>query len=389
MKLTLRDLLWLALLIASLTAWGIQHYQASEQVGKRFLYRGRQEGPSAQFLQRQAALKKFAAFTDQQLDDHLSALSQGSAQWHKPDYEPCLTEMARRGLADRLQKHYDALLACNKSQKSFWYNLELLTALRRAQRKPDPLSMQVSLVNPSRLGAAPSVPPVIQATITNVDVGKEPVMFTHGGDYRGGRLERWRIELTDERGRLVRECNFLSYMGGGIYSVGPLNYGQTERGSTELDMREYVSPPRSGKYFLQVVYHNDQCIAGESDISGLIVTRSQPIAVTIKGTDNSPLQGVQSGTQVAIAIIAASGIMLLVSLIGGTPGKATAPVDSDLEKANRHRRWTIPRRDRRWCGLLLLVAAGLWLDYQWQVHNIQAKPSGLDARWFVAFDHKK
>jgi len=53
--------------------------------------------------------------------------------------------MARRRMAGQLQKHYNALMAQSVGKTGFDFpeNLELLTALRRAQGKPDPLKIQV------------------------------------------------------------------------------------------------------------------------------------------------------------------------------------------------------------------------------------------------------
>ena len=136
MKLTLRDLLWLALLIASLTAGGMQHQRRAAQVEalkKTSFLRDLGAGPSPAALQRQATLKKLAARTDQELDLQFGILAT-SGQWiHAADYEPCLTEMVRRRMADSLQKHYDVLMASSDPNRAFPYNLELLTALRRAQ----------------------------------------------------------------------------------------------------------------------------------------------------------------------------------------------------------------------------------------------------------------
>jgi hypothetical protein len=130
MKLTLRDLLWLALLIASYTAGGMQHQRRAAQVEalkKTSFLRDLGAGPSPAALQRQATLKKLAARTDQELDLQFGILAT-SGQWiHAADYEPCLTEMVRRRMADSLQKHYDAQWP-ERSQSSISYNLELLTA---------------------------------------------------------------------------------------------------------------------------------------------------------------------------------------------------------------------------------------------------------------------
>ena len=77
MKLTIRDLLWLALLLASLTAMGVQRFQPRNQIGP--LFRGHQIGPSKSSVHRQALREKYATFTDQQLDEELASMPDSNA----------------------------------------------------------------------------------------------------------------------------------------------------------------------------------------------------------------------------------------------------------------------------------------------------------------------
>ena len=96
------------------------------------------------------------------------------------------------------------LEALNKSQRTYGekqvpnlpgtgrlYNLELVTALRRVQKKPDPLVVLLDVQGP--LEANPLLLPRLKVSIKNVDCEKAGVGFTNGGDYRSGRQDRWRV----------------------------------------------------------------------------------------------------------------------------------------------------------------------------------------------------
>jgi hypothetical protein len=372
MKLTLRDLLWLALLAAGLTVGGMQHQRSVQQVEKlkkaTFL-RPRAAGPSAAAVQRRAALEKFATLSDEQLDQRFAALT-ASGQWHHvADYEPCLTEMVGRRMVDSLQRHYDSLMGCGSDPNlDFPKNLELLTALRRAQERPDPLLIEVSLGEPVQFGIEGPAP-VVKAVVTNVDVGKQPVHVTRGGDYRGGRRERWRAVLTDARGREVRESNFMSFLGGGIASLGPFEFGATDQEGHAIALRRYVAPTRSGKYKLQLVYHNEVDIASDPDLDGLIVTRSEPIDVVIR----VPASGaaLRPGFQAMIAILAASA--LLTAAIVASNRQRSPPT-------------VLAVRDIVWICLLIAVAVGVWMDDRYWTQRIGDLTPDADASWSIAID---
>lgn len=377
LKLTLRDLLWLALLIASLTVGGIQYQRNAAQfeaLKKRSFLRDLNAGPSPAAMQRRAALGTFKACTDDELDQQFAALA-ASGQWqHAADYEPCLNEMVRRRMVDPLQKHYDVLMGNGDPDRAFPYNLELLTALRRAQGKADPLQIEVSLGDPAALQIEGPAP-VVKAVITNVDAGREAVHFTRGGDYRGGRRERWRAILTDEQGRVVRDSNFVSMIGGGMASLGPFGFGESDKEGHAFDLRRHVAPDRSGRYQLQLLYHNELDIADEPDLAGLIVTKSEPVEVLI----SVPAKGnaVGPGLRAMLAILAASAVLTLAVAINNRTQRP--PAGSQPSP-----RTLISRRDLIWNCLLAAVALGVWFDDRYWTDKIASLTPDAEASWSIA-----
>jgi hypothetical protein len=276
--------------------------------------------------------------------------------------------MARRGMVEELQRHYDALMAQKGTQFWFPYNLELLTALRRAQGKPDPLKIEVSMADPARLGIDGHAS-VVQASITNVDAGGETVHFTRGGDDRGGRRERWRVLLIDDQGRRARDSNFSPFNGGGLATVGPFAYGQVDRDGHAFDLRRYVAPSHSGKYQLQLLYHNEFSLANEPDVSGLIVTKSEPIKVIIHVPER--LSDGPSGMQTFFVIVAAAGLLTAAAALGNR---------------RRSSQSLISRRNLVWLILLAAVALGVWLDDLYCDRQLADLDSDADAHWTIRID---
>ena len=76
-------------------------------------------------------------------------------------------------------------------------SLEALTKLRRSQKKPDPVTIEVEL--PKNSHATTRDLPKFRVALKNVDVEKLAVKFKYDGDYRSGRLARWRFEVRDSR----------------------------------------------------------------------------------------------------------------------------------------------------------------------------------------------
>jgi hypothetical protein len=346
MKLTLRDFFWLVLLAASVTAWGIEHRRGAKEMWElrlhsSFLNSDRNAKPSGDELERRAEMARLATLSDAELVEHLASLPAVKRYENRSEYESCLVEMSRRGIAEELQEHYDALMtqSAGKSGSDFPNNLELLTALRRAQGMPDPLIITIRLdgaKEPFNKFQAPT----ISAVIENIDVGHESVFLLQGSDRN---RERWRFVLTDEQGRRVADSNFVSLaMGGGLGSIGPFQYGEKSRWNYAFDLRHYVSPPPSGKYQLQVLYHNSLGIAHERDCSGLIVVKSEPVSVVASNREVRISKKPWIEIPVPLAILAACVVMTLASSVGRFPG--------------------IRRRDFCWGVLVLAVALGMWLD---------------------------
>jgi hypothetical protein len=368
MKLTLRDLLWLLLLVAGLTAWALQHQQNAERyrrtrVHNPFVRRDRFVSPSPAAIQRRIALQRLGGFDDAALEAHFAAIMRGLA-WRHADYEPCLVELSQRGMAGQLDRYYRKVMSRERDGIKWSFpdpeNLELLAALRRAQRRPDPLRCLVTVANRDDFGIK-SPAPIIEAKMMNVDTGGEPVYFQHGGDYRGGRMDRWRVLLIDQRGRAVGDSNHLALMGGGVSSFGPLQHVKTDHGS-RFDLRRYVAPPRPGKYQLQLLYHNSYRIADEPDLSGLIVMKSQPIAVTVENPAYEK-QWVFGRELVPMLAIAAAGV--------------------GLAFAGRVRGKRLSRRDLVWAVLICGVAFSFWLDHCRQLQQIADLQPDAEAKWSI------
>jgi hypothetical protein len=124
----------------------------------------------------------------------------------------------------------------------------------------------------------------LEAVVQNVDVEGEEFEYTNGCDDRSGRRTRWRVHLTDDHGQRVADSNYdligWGGEGGGIGTFGVLKRGEKGDWNNWLEIRKYVSPPRSGIYQLQVIHSNED-IAHEPDLDGLIVWSSEPMSVGV------------------------------------------------------------------------------------------------------------
>ena len=130
-----------------------------------------------------------------------------------------------------------------------------------------------------------------------------------------------------------------------------------------------MAPTRSGKYQLQLVYHNELSIADEPDLSGLIVTKSEPISVLVHVPAKNA--GLAPGLQVMLAILAASAVLTLATVIGN--------------------RWQTPRtllsrRDILWNLLLIAVAFGVWFDDRYWTDKLASQSPDAKASWSIAIE---
>ncbi len=279
------------------------------------LPRSDEERPRVLLAKVEAALRQA---DDRQLEVAFRQLKPG--RYAGPTWEFCLSEIARRGgqkweavLSARLramrqrrkelarqeeqtrarveqagqpdEKVLDAVAPLEREREDL-RDLELLTVLRRVQKRHDPVMILLS----GKSGRCCDLdePPVFDARLTNVDVQGEPIHIQAGGDYRSGRQARWRIEVRDAKGRLLPEEPCRSGIGGGILDYQTLKFG--ESWETRLRMPSFVEINTPGEYTVRILYHDQYPIADFDRPAGLVCCRSVPIElrvfpVTVKLTD--------------------------------------------------------------------------------------------------------
>ena len=147
------------------------------------------------------AVARVKSFSDEQLRQALDKLLDGPDFRQDSVYEPCLNEIVGRGgktweaylnvKLQTLNKRRIHRFNAEDTEPGSNYNLELLTALRRIQKKPDPLVVVLEAKGP--LEATPLSLPRLKVAFKNVDCEKAAAGFTDGGEYRSGRQARWRV----------------------------------------------------------------------------------------------------------------------------------------------------------------------------------------------------
>lgn len=202
-------------------------------------------------------------------------------------FELCLTEIARRGgdhwetaLKNLYAKNQNQLRAAGDFTNGMRVNdvqLPILTALRRVQKKSDPLTILVA--GKSYIHCTLSQLPDIAANITNLDAEREPLSVEVGGDYRGStRHNKWRIEVHDADGRRLPELNEFDM--GGFGGFEKLQYAESIPNT--LQISSYVMIGEPGKYTLTVMYHPQFGIGNLEQVDGLICCKSATITLVIE-----------------------------------------------------------------------------------------------------------
>jgi hypothetical protein len=150
--------------------------------------------------------------------------------------------------------------------------------------------------------------------------------------------------------------------GGGIGSIGPLAAGEIGSWNYFFDLRTYIAPPPSGKYKLRALYHNSVGIAGERDVSGLVVSTSKPIWVEVTNREAPVAKPAPFKFRPPLAIAAACIVLTLVSMMRPTQR-------STCESANGGKGGPVTslfpgltRRDFCWGLLVVAISLGMWLD---------------------------
>jgi len=319
MKLALRDLFWLVVIAAIGTCWTLERVEATKklrEVESASIGSARSGPiePTADSIAREALLVELRLLSDENLYARAAQAPEYGFVDRCSEFSCCLTEMVRRGMHKEL-KHLQ------EARPKGEFDLQLLTALRRAEGKRDPLKILVELPKLDRDGV-PSTYPLIVTKQRNVDVEEKTLHLTMGGDYRSGRSERWRVHLTDTVGRRVEDSNFMSWHGGGILHGRELKAGETTESPLHLDARSYVKPPASGRYMLQVV-HSDSYIVDEPNLVGMIVWSSEPVAVIVRnhGVASYPVSAIPLAWIVGIGGLIAAAIQIRRRRTNGPDGK--------------------------------------------------------------------
>jgi len=359
MKLSLRDLFWLVLIVGMGIAFGMEHSRLSEAFWQSrndvWLHWNRSPEPSEESQKRSKMLAALRELSDDELRLRLDAGYRDGE-----NRSCCLTEAVRRGMKDELRQCYKELMS-SESQAHGPDNHELLTALRRAEGKPDPIKIEMESFGKDYQGNPVSYPLIIPK-VTNVDVEMEPCWLTQGCDDRSGRHERWRVHLTNQNGVLMEDANFGGFgMGGGIGRIGMLRHGEVVNWRYRIDVRSYVKPPPSGRYTLELV-HAEERIVGERNLAGKHVWKSEPVQVIVHNYQE---------TSKWVAIIPPCAILvaaLLTGLLALVSGYRTA------------RRWF---QLRDWLALTTVaLLAFVWsIDIFYMKHVIAQNTSDRHAAW--------
>jgi len=199
--------------------------------------------------------------------------------------------MSRRQMANELGKCYEQLMARKfnldeqiDDEDEFvsgdHQNLELLMALRRSQKRPDPLTIRIGVEEGKVIKCDPLTLPTIKCTLENVDSEKQSISFQFGGNYRSGRQTRFRVELRNTAGELLpRKLQYGIINGGGISRSGELEFGR--KWETKINLQAFVDFPKPGKYDAEIMYHDQNTIAFADDVNGLIVAKSRKFEIEI------------------------------------------------------------------------------------------------------------
>jgi len=208
-------------------------------------------------------------------------------------HDACLLEMVRRG-GEEWASFLRAELAARRSATGTEVflgvapDLELSTALRRIEGRRDPLAVEVRNREPLEL-SFPELP-TYEVWLANVDEGGESFGLTLGGNYRSGRLARFRVALADAGSELGVRKDWPLGLGGGLSTRGRLRPGAfwdrrglREQGEPEplpLALREYAVPRGPGRHVVRIQYHDHVAIAGADDVSGLVLSSSVALELT-------------------------------------------------------------------------------------------------------------
>ena len=318
MKITLRDLFWLVLLVAIGIAWGQEYLRVTAAYKDAVrLFDG---GGNLCDVVGEATKKTLQARIQTLSKEELVAESVSKERIE--DKEPYWIEMSRRRMVEELRAIYSESenlpsLDPNdppetKAKDSSWDNGRLLTALRRAEGKPDPIRIEIVSLGKSLQGRRVGQP-VIIPKITNVDIDRERCHLTQNGDDRGARHERWRVHLTNSSGELMEDARDPWGNMGGLARWGMLEFGEVVDWRYEINAQKYVKAPPSGNYTLELL-HAEEFLADDREMTGRIVWKSAPVPVIV---EDLSLPSKWHSLRLPLVIVAVVLLIVCVAAIRG------------------------------------------------------------------------
>lgn len=196
-------------------------------------------------------------------------------------HEEALVEMVRRGGAV-WSEYVEMRMAAERAQATPFRGsaageLEMLTALRRLQRKPDPLA--VLLAPDAVLDVVSPDTPQVRFEVKNVDSGGLSFEVAQGGSYRSGRFARCSVEAIRADGTRLPPRAWGAGFGGGMYSTPRLEPGKSI--GYAIVLGDYVELSMPGVYRVRIHYHDKEDIDYVHDLEGWIVSSSSEFFVRV------------------------------------------------------------------------------------------------------------
>jgi hypothetical protein len=362
-RLSLRDVLWLTLLVAAVVAALQTHYRDQQEL---LYWQQRQFRPfyvsrpsPGYYPQRnkslQAERKELQSLSDEKLLAMLNTFIQRDR--FEPVYEYCLSEAARRKLAEPLAQYFSRSREADALWRS-WdevpQTLAELTALRRAAEQRDPLKIEAWV---DRDADAPA----LRVQIENVDVGQEAFLVTRLGSPRNGH---WRLVMTDLNGEPAAVSNY--ELRGLPFLHPPKILAPGEKAEwTSFDLRQFVAPPPSGVYRVQLFYDDLRDIGSQRDLDGLIYFQSAPLTIRVRNPDNPPRLSLEGAIPLTVAILPV-GLLASGWVIARRTGNRALVV-----------------RDFLWCLVILSVGIAWFADQQHLWQQIREAIPHENAIWTI------
>jgi hypothetical protein len=155
-------------------------------------------------------------------------------------------------------------------------DIELLTALRRVQKKTDPLTIATPKLMRINTG---KVVQSLTVSISNTDPEGIGLLFEEGGDDRSGRRERWKLLIVDHPEVSILEPPN-KQLGGGLLLGKVLKSGEAVE--LDLDIRAYIKIPPPGNYKGMLLFHHNEHIGQIRSVNDLTIFASKEFPVIVE-----------------------------------------------------------------------------------------------------------